>query len=49
MWTQRNPNGAEWQGVTKELRQTGRTILANELTAVTSAGPVIGTTEHANS
>ena len=29
-------------GLSRELRQTGRTILARELAAVTNAGPVIG-------
>lgn len=36
-------------GLSRELRQTGRTILARELAAVTNAGPVIGVNEHASS
>lgn len=34
-------------GLSRELRQTGRTILARELAAVSSAGPVIEVNEHA--
>ena len=36
-------------GLTSELRRTGRTILARELSAVTSARPVIRVSEHAHS
>ena len=36
-------------GLSRELRQTGRTILARELSAVTNARPSIGVAEHASS
>jgi len=35
-------------GLSRDLRQTGRTILARELSAVTSARPVIGVNENAS-
>ncbi len=34
-------------GLSRELRQTGRIILARELSAVTNARPIIGVAEHA--